>query len=148
MLNKSNKKSANAPASEYNGWRVLAIFIQGVFNLINNNKIYPAFGLLLLGIAAIVVFRLPDTELAPLVKLLIESLTFTSKGLLGLLVVTNAGWAVIIVQSRNIYKAEISRLAAIRHELITGNPGRVVEHQSSDHATNEAYIFPHDSVKQ
>lgn len=148
MATKSNKKATDSHGSEYNGWRVLAIFIEGLFGLINTNKIYPAFGLAILAIATLIVWRVPATELAVLIRFSIEQISSTSSGLMGLLIISNGGWIWLFNQSRSLYKSEIDRLANIRQELLQGNVANIDAHQSSQAPVPETYFLPTQATKK
>jgi hypothetical protein len=147
MANKANKKSAAPGESEYSVWRVIAIFIEGIFGLINTNKIYPAFGLMLIWLAGMIVWRLPESELAPLIRLSIETMGSTTGGMFGMLIVTNVTWTFLFRQSRSVYKCEIDRLASIRMELLQGDSTHIKQHQSSASGVKETYIVPAAAIK-
>lgn len=139
----SSKKNKKNVTHEYNGWRVLLVFIEGIFELINSHKIYPAFGLFILSILGLIVWRLPDTELAEIVKLLINEFIVNKGGLIGLLVLTNLGWAYLLKRMNGIYSKEIDRLAKIRSELMHNSSSQKIEqHRSSKEECDEHYILP------
>ena len=139
---KSTRKAK--PSPEYNGWRVLAIFIEGLFNLINNNKIYPAFGLFLLGIFSLIVWRLPGSELAEILKILINEVLVGKGSLIVIIVVTNVGWAYMLKRIREVYQNEIDRLANVRKELLHhGSESPLIkEHRSTNGDCKESYLIP------
>lgn len=142
MAVRKNKKKKNK-ASEYNGWRVLLAFINGIFELINSHKVYPAFGLLILSIFGLIVWRLPTTELAEIVKILINEFVVNKGGLIGLLVLTNLGWAYLLKRMNKIYSAEIDRLAKIRSKLMHDSSSKKIDkHRSSNEECDEHYIIP------
>lgn len=139
---KSTQKSK--PAPQYNGWRVLAIFIEGIFNLINNNKIYPAFGLFLLSVFSLIIWRLPSSDLAEIIKILVNEV-FVGKGSLILIIVfTNLGWAYILKRIRGVYQDEIDRLSSIRKELLhNGSESPLIQkHRSTNEECKESYMIP------
>jgi hypothetical protein len=141
----SNKKKKKNNETEYNGWRVLLAFIDGIFELINTHKVYPAFGLFILSILGLIVWRLPDTELAEIVKLLINEFVVSKGGLIGLLALTNLGWAYLLKRMNRIYSEEIDRLAKIRSELMHNGSSKIIEsHRSSKEDCNEHYIIPNE----
>lgn len=139
---KASKSGARASESEYNGWRVLAIFIEGIFDLINSRQVYPAFGLVLLSIVGIVVWRLPESDLAEITKLVVGEIFGGTGGLLALLVVTNAGWAYLTKRLHSMYTHEIERLANIRKELMHGPIGKIATHRSSDDDCEKSFMMP------
>lgn len=123
MSQKNRKNQVKINRADYNGWRVLYFFIERVFDLINSNKIYPVFGLLFLLLIGLIVWRLPDTELAEILKLLINEFIVGKGGLIAIIVVTNLGWVYVLKKMTDIYKCEIDRLSAIRSDLMH-NPNR------------------------
>lgn len=143
MGQKRQKTNAKTNNPEYNGWRVLYIFVEGIFNLINNNKIYPAFGLMLLFLMGLTVWQLPGTELAEIVKLLINEFIISRGGLIAIIIITNLGWAYLLKRMTGIYQREIDRLAAIRSELMH-EPDRkkIKAHRSTNGECEESYIVP------
>ena len=149
MSQKNRKSQVKANRTDYNGWRVLYFFIEGVFNLINSNKIYPVFGLLFLLLIGLIVWRLPDTELAEILKLLINEFVVDKGGLIVLIVVTNLGWAFLLKKMANMYKREIARLSAIRSELMhNSNRKNIGEHRSTNSNCKESYIVAGADVEE
>lgn len=143
MGQKKRKSQANANRADYNGWRVLYLFIEGVLDLINNNKIYPVFGLLFLSLIGLIVWRLPDTELAEVLKLLINEFVVDKGGLIAVIVITNLGWAYLLKRMTGIYKREIDRLSAIRSELMHNSDRKNIDkHRSTNGDCKESYIVP------
>lgn len=143
MTQRRSKSQTKPKSSDYNGWRVLYLFIEGIFNLINNNKIYPVFGLLLLSLLGLIVWRLPGTELAEIVRLLINEFIVSKGGLIAITIITNVGWAYILRRKTGVYQREIDRLAKTRSELLH-NPDRqcIKTHRSTDGECQESYIVP------
>lgn len=151
MSNKPDNKSTRGQAAkqqEYTGWRVLAIFLDGVFALFNSNKIYPAFGMMCFLLAGLIVWRLPDTELAIIVKLAIEKVATTTGGLLGLLIATNLGWVALFSRSRALYRGEINRISLVKQDLIHGDITPIKKRRSSETAVTETYIVPARQEKE
>jgi len=133
---KAPKNNIQPPS--YNGWRVLALFIEGIFNLINNNKIYPTLAMMLMAILGVIVWRLPETGLAEIIKSLIDQ-----KGLLiFLLIVTNMGWYKLYKTMKTLYQDEINRLADIRKKLMHGTENTIENHRSTQDDCKESYILP------
>lgn len=137
MAKQAKKQRTPAPKQK-NGWDVLSELIQGTIGLINNNKVYPAFGLLLLGIVGLVANRLPPDDLAEITKLLIKD---GSLLLLAALVASNLGWAYLLKRTRETYLKEIDRLASVRSELMHKD-GSIKNHRSSNDDCDESYLLP------
>lgn len=143
MPQTKRKNQAKPKSSDYNGWRVLYLFIEGVLNLINNNKIYPVFGLLFLSLLGLIVWRLPETELADVIKILINEFVVDKGGLIAIIVITNLGWAYLLRRMTGVYQREIDRLAKIRSELIHNNDRKSIKaHRSTNGEIQESYIVP------
>ncbi|PWN54613.1 hypothetical protein [Abyssibacter profundi] len=150
MASKQKKGRGNKrqeKAAEYNGWRALVVFLEGIFDLINNRQIYPAFGLVLLSICVVVVVRLPENELAEVIKLLISKAGGSAGGMFALLIVTNGGWWYLTKRLRSIYKHEIERLVAVRSELMHGPDAKIRQHRSSEEDCPEQYLMPTNPAK-
>jgi len=143
MGQQNRRSQAKSKAPEYNIWRVLFVFIEGFFNLINNKQIYPAMGFIILTIMGLIVWRLPDNELAEIVKLLINEFIVGKGTLIALIVITNLGWVYLLKRTTNVYQREIDRLAAIRSDLMH-NPNRknIENHRSTNGDCEESYIVP------
>lgn len=143
MVSRKKKKNKKSNESEYDGWRVLLAFIDGIFELINSHKVYPAFGLFILSILGLIVWRLPGTELAEIIKILINEFVVNKGGVISLLILTNLGWAYLLKRMNRIYSEEIDRLAKIRSELMHNNSSQKIEkHRSSKDDCDEHYIIP------
>lgn len=128
--------------SEYNGWRVLHRFIEGLFDVINNRQIYPFSMLIIFLIIAAVVWKLPGDELADIIKLLINSPPIWV-ALILIVVITNLVWLYLFQRKTSIYNREIDRLTAIRRELMH-NPSKnlIKRHRSTEDECEESYIIP------
>lgn len=138
----SDKASATGP-SPYGCWHFLRDFSNGVFSLLNSGKIYPTFGLLIIILAGIIAWRVPESEIAGLVSEFF-SLFKETFSLLFLLVISNAGWMYLMRKLRSIYQAEIDRLAEVRNELLRGkdNIKPLTVHHTSSGDQRESYIVP------
>ncbi|WP_179953478.1 hypothetical protein [Desulfobotulus mexicanus] len=124
-------------------WRFLTVLVDKFSNLINNNKILPLSGLVVLLIMASIIWRLPETELAEIIRLLINEFITGKGGLIFLLVATNAGWFYLLKRSREIDQREIDRLSAIRSELMHKDQKTTIKkHRSTNGACEESYILP------
>lgn len=143
MSQKKKKKAVVKSQNAYNGWRVLFLFIEGVFNLINNNKIYPVFGLLLISFLALIVWRLPDTDLGNIITILVNEVIVGKSGLISIIIFTNLGWLYLLKRMRGVYQQEIDRLASIRSDLMHGtDKSKIESHRSTKGSCEESYIVP------
>lgn len=115
-----------------------------IFSLLNSGKVFPAFGLMLLAIAGMVLVRMPESELAGLVReffIVIRS----STGFLGAcLVVTNLGWLWLLRRTKRIYQDEIDRLSEVRKALMLGQDKSTFlsAHTTSNGTQKESYVLP------
>ncbi len=129
-----------------NGWTFLIAVVNGCFKLFNNNKIYPVFGLLLVGLAGLIIWRLPESELASVVHIILNEFVVNKGGLIALLLASNFGWVYLLGRQRKMYVAEIDRLAKIRSELMhvkdNGQGVHIESHRSSDDDCEELYVIP------
>lgn len=139
--NKRKIKSGEG-SSPYNWPRVAHRVVDGFIELVNNNKIYPAFGLLLLIIATIIVVRIPQSDLAEVIKTGLTALSLTTPGLLFALIFSNLGWFYLLRRMKSIYGDEIDRLAAQRKVLMHGPSTKIQNHRSSEGECSESYLIP------
>jgi hypothetical protein len=131
------------PAPAYNKWEFLRDFCNRFFDLFNSGKIYPAFGLFVLGIVTLIAFRIPDNQLPGVVGQLIEMLQGSVGLAYALLALSNVLWVWQYREQRRMYLREIDRLAAIRQELMHGtSPVLIKEHRSSTGQQQESYLMP------
>ncbi len=143
MARKSKSKS------EYNIWRVLVVFIEGIFNLFNTNKIYPAFGLLLIYIMGLIVWRLPNEDLADIIKILVNEFIVNKGSLIAIIIITNFGWAYLLKRTTKLYQNEIDRLSNIRSKLLHKSEDKsIIKHRSSEEDCKESYIIPDANDKK
>lgn len=141
--NEPDRSSDQAPAEpEYNGWRVLHFFLEKFFGLINTNKIFPVFILLLFAIIGLIIWRLPGSELADLLRALINKDIVNEVGLVFALVATNLAWVFIVTVLTLTYQREINRLSEERKKLFH-QPDRssIEEHRSSEGKQRAVYLF-------
>jgi len=143
MATKSTKKNVKVDSdSEYTGWRVAAMVVDGIFGLFNSNKVYPAFGVIILILVGLVLWRLPETELANLLREFLSLLGQSWGVVFATLILTNATWFLLFRKMRALYQQEIDRLAAIRKELMHDGLKTIAGHRSSNEAENATYILP------
>lgn len=127
----------------YGGWHFARDFSNNLFGLLNTGRVFPAFGLLLVMIIGLVMWRLPDSELAPLIRDLIAWLGGSSGFPWVLVIVTNLFWVILCAEQRMLYRQEIKRLAALRSELMHGDHLTLIKkHRSSDGEQDESYFLP------
>jgi hypothetical protein len=147
MVKKKNNKADGK--SKLNGWHVLMRFVDGIFDLVNTNRIYPAFGLILLAIVSLTIWRLPPDELANIIKVIVADVVIGKGFLISLVVVSNLGWIYLFNRMRDMYKNEIDRLSNIRSELIHNSGRNVIEdHRSSERVSKESILIPASARKQ
>lgn len=143
----SGKRTRKAePVQKENVWSFLIVVAKGIFQLVNNNKIYPTLALCLLSLIGLVVWRLPESDLAEISKMLINEIVVGKGGLIAFLVLTNAGWIYLTKRLRELYLGEIDRLSEMRKNLLHTNEqrdGKVIgNHRSSDDECKASYILP------
>jgi hypothetical protein len=146
-----NKRTLPNEAS-YNGWMCARDIAAGVFSLINNGKIYPAFCLLILMLMGMVLWRVPESELGSIITLFLKSVVGTAGIAWIFFFSSNFGWSWLLIRQRRLYQNEIDRLSHIRKELLHGRaiierPGEldkpiISKHRSSDGEQTEGYILP------
>ena len=143
---KRRRKGKNVHKTEHNVWSFLTEFSNGIFKLINNNKIWPVLFLMLMVILVLLTWKLPEEEVAPTIALVIREFV-VGKGVFWLsLIITNLGWAYIFKRQKNIYSSEIARLAEVRSSLMhsnnSGQAANIKEHRSSKRECSESYVLP------
>jgi len=151
---KKNKRGKNVEVKNDNAWTFLIVLTKAFFQLINNNKIYPLVLLIFTLVVALVVWKIPDTELANIVQLLLEKqLSGINATLAILLFFTNIMWIYLLKRLRSIYTDEIDRLASQRSKLFHGDSDdggsgsaggkpAIEKHRSSADKCGEKYILP------
>ncbi len=143
-------KGSKASGASYGFWGFARDFFSGVFSLLNSGKVFPAFGLLLLVIMGIVVWRLPETELAGLVREFFALLRSSFGFAMSALVATNFGWLWLLRRQKEIYQGEIDRLSDLRSKLLLGENSSeftpLKELHTSNGAQRESYVLPDATV--
>lgn len=143
-------KGSKAPGASYGFWTFARDFSSGVFSLLNSGKVFPAFGLLLLVIMGVVVWRLPETALAGLVGEFFALLRSSFGFAMSALVATNLGWLWLLRRQREIYQGEIDRLSDLRSRLLLGENSNefipLKELHTSSGAQRESYVLPSTSI--
>ena len=129
-----------------------------MFKLFNNNKHYPVLISFCLIIIGLIVWKLPATDLAKILTLVINNFAAEKGGLIFWLLTTNIGWFYISRRVKKNYEKEIERLSKIRSELMHSNKlleqGKtpIINHRSSNDECDEQYILPsngdEEDVKQ
>jgi hypothetical protein len=144
MATKQPQNKAKATQSEYNGWMFARDFAKGVFGLLNNGKIYPAFGLLFVGLIGLAEWRLPQDQLAPIITEILVTVRSSFGFLLAVAFATNAGWLWLFSRQKRMYDQEIARLAEMRKQLIHCEDKIIPidNHRSSENVVNQTHIFP------
>lgn len=128
---------------DYGGWHFARDFSNNLFGLLNTGRVFPAFGLLLVIISGITVWRLPDSELAPIIRDLIAWLGGSAGFAWGVVLLTNLFWMVLCAKQTKLYREEIKRLAALRSQLMHGeNLTLIKKHRTSDGEQAESYFLP------
>jgi hypothetical protein len=142
MPSKKVNKAPPKPKYEHNGWSVLYRLVDGVLNLLNTNKIYPAFGLIFMSLAALIVWRIPETELAAILLIIVNEIIVSKSGIIVLFIVANVGWMYYLNRMEKMYEKEITRISTVRSNLMH-KPGRVTidEHRSSEGEVEESYLL-------
>lgn len=135
----TKKESNNQP----NIWAFGIEVFKLIFQLFNNGVIFPIFGLVLVFSFLLIVYKIPNSEVAGLIKFLVEKyLTGNSAAYLMMLILTNIGWPVVFIMMRNVYKGEIDRLTNVRSELMHLEERRKInDHRSSKGDVVEKYVF-------
>lgn len=133
---------------EWNGWRVLALLIKRLFDLLENGMIYPALVIVLVGFMAFVAFLAPEESIGLAVNRFTEWL-FSSTGAWAVLfTVSNIAWVYLYRRMKKNYKDELDRVGRVRSELLH-NPARmpIKNHRSTEEPGNEVYLEPGKSTK-
>lgn len=138
----NSPKSQKKPPEQYGGWHFARDFSAGFFGLVNTGRIFPAFGLLLLAIMGLIVWRLPETDLAHVIESFFDVLRSSVALAIGLLVITNIVWFILFMKQKRIYENEINRLSDIRSELFHLGSDQVLikNHRTSTGSQVESYI--------
>lgn len=150
-MNTQRKKPKESEAArKYGGWDFGRDFFSGVFGLLNSGRIFPAFGVLILALMGLVVWRLPESELASLAREFFGVLRSSFGLAMSLLVASNLMWAWLFKRQKRIYENEIDRLVEIRSELLHqgSNIIPIKNHRSSDGEQIEGYILPDVNGKE
>lgn len=139
-MNASKKTPSQAP----NSWSFAIEVARGIFGLINSGRIYPAFGLLLLSLSGLVIWRLPEADLARVTIAFLDVLAGSTGLAYVLFAASNIAWYLLFQKQKRIYDKEIDRLAAIRKDLFHLGVNQVLieNHRSSDGEQKESYIIP------
>jgi len=139
----SSKPSKNPPV-QYGGWHFARDFSAGIFGLLNTGRIFPVFGLLLLVIAGLVVWRLPESDIVYVIDSFFNVLRSSSAFAISLLALSNIAWFILFRKQKNIYENEINRLADIRSDLFHLGSDQVFikNHRTSNGSQAESYILP------
>ena len=146
----TKSRGGKASGASIGFWSFARDIANGVFSLLNSGKVFPAFGLLLLLIMGLVVWRLPDTELAGLVREFFALLRSSFGFAMSALVATNLGWLWLLRRQKEIYQGEIDRLSDLRSKLLLGENSNdftpLKELHTSNGAQRESYVLPDASA--
>jgi len=151
MVSKTKKK--HAKRLEHSWPRVWLRLIDGFFNLINTNRIYPLFGVLGLFLTALVVWKLPSSDLGIILTTIVNEFIVNKGGLIAIIVVTNLAWMYIFNRMREIYTSEIDRLSGVRSSLMHNNDSEneqatnIGSHRSTNNNCKETHILPMPDTK-
>lgn len=139
-----SKSRPEKPAQAYGGWDFARDFSNGLFGLFNTGRIFPAFGVLLFMIMALVLYRIPDSDLAGVIEGFFSFLQSSTALAYFLFFASNVGWLRLHKRQERLYQAEIDRMAAIRKELMHGGESKTLiqQHRSSDGEQSEGYLLP------
>jgi hypothetical protein len=138
-MSKAKQELHQAP----NGWSFLIEVSKGIFALINNDKIYPLFGLIFFVLCAFTLWLMPSSEVAYVVKSLINRALGGELPLIIMLVLSNTGWAYLYKKMRRQDEEEIRRLSDLRSQLMHLKPRvQIEEHRSSEGDCQEQYLIP------
>lgn len=139
-----SKSRPEKPAQAYGGWDFARDFSNGLFGLFNTGRIFPAFGVLLFMIMALVLYRIPESDLAGVIEGFFSFLQSSTAMAYFLFFASNVGWLRLHKRQERLYQAEIDRMAAIRKELMHGGESKTLiqQHRSSDGEQSEGYLLP------
>ena len=142
MEPKKKSQPKKKEKATYNKWEFLRDFTNNVFNLINSGKIFPTFGLLLLILMGMVIWRLPASDLAKLSSKVLDAL-LTPSFLFSYSIISNGIGLSLFFWQKSVYQSEINRISKIRSDLMH-NIDRVAikDHRSSDDKQDESFILP------
>lgn len=142
-MSKAHKKGQeNAHKGEYNKWEFARDFSNNFFGLLNNGRIFVAGGLAIILLMGLVIWRLPDTDLADLSRQFLGAL-ITKGFYISFLILSNVTWFWLLLRQRSIFQFEINRLSKIRSNLMHNEKKILIEnHRSSDGVQKEGYLLP------
>ena len=139
-------KSKKNTQPEWNGWRVLALFVKRVFDLVENGKLYPAVVMVAMLLVGFIAYLAPEASIGLLVDRYSEWV-FSSTAFWALMFVSsNIVWIYLLRLMRSNYQAELERVGRVRSELLH-NPDRtpIIQHRSTEEPGNEVYLDPNVS---
>jgi len=140
-MTKARKQHKNT--AQYTWAHVAFRAVDGGLNLINNNRIYPLFGVLALCIAALIVWKLPASTLGTILTTLVNEFIVNKGGLIAMIIISNMAWLYMFNRMRRLYSDEIKRLSEIRSDLMHNNTTHKIEkHRSTNDECKETHIFP------
>lgn len=144
---KEAKKEPKNPET-YGGWHFARDFSTGVFGLLNTGRVFPAFGLLILVLMGLIIWKLPESDVAAALSGFFEFLRSSFTFAITLLVSSNTVWYLLYKKQKRLYEAETKRLSDGRSELLHLGSDQViiVNHRSSEGAQAESYILPDSDV--
>lgn len=98
----------------------------------------------------VVIWRVPDTALAGLVKDFFSVLRSSFGFMAALFIASNYAWYRMFRKQKQLYEDEVKRIAEVRSELLHAGSNLVPikTHRSSSEKIDEQYIFPETAKKE
>jgi len=137
------RKSKGKKLPEHSWSKVAFRAVDGILNLINTNRIYPLFGVLILFLIGLIVWKLPESDLGNILTVLVNEFVVDKGGMIAIILISNILWWYIFNRMRSLYKDEIDRLANIRSHLMHDND-KIEDHRSTNDECKETHILPVD----
>ena len=147
MSSKKSKKDQDSNInSGYNQWDFARDFSNKIFELFNNGNVYLGFLLLIILLMGLIIFKLPGSDLAELIREFFSAVR-TQGFSYAMLFITNGIWILLFLRSQSIFQGEINRLTKLRSELMHKNDRiPIEEHRSSEDDQEEGYILPETTI--
>jgi hypothetical protein len=138
-----NKKQSTSD-KDYGKWHFFRDVANHIFGLLNTGNIFPLFFLAVLVCMGLIVWRLPESELAPLIRDLIAWMGSETAFAWAVAIVGNLAWFHVHRAQKALYRGEIARLTDQRSQLMHGeNLTLIKHHRTSDGEHAETYLMGH-----
>jgi len=138
-----NKKQGTSD-KDYGKWHLFRDLANHIFGLLNTGNIFPLLFLTVLVCMGLIVWRLPESELAPLIRDLIAWMGSATALAWAVVIVSNLAWFHVHRARKELDRAEIARLTEQRSQLMHGENLKLIKvHRTSDGEHAETYLMRH-----